>query len=277
MRRFHLFEVADLDACPGSLRRAMRDAMVMGQAEFTAFGDLVGPLIDALKRTDTTEVLDLCSGAGGPWHHLARALSDAGVEIDVRLSEIASFPRQDLALPVTHRGSVSYLPEPIDARQVPDDASGLRTVFNGVHHLRPDEVGALFAQTRGAGEGIVVAEMTSRRVSNMLWNALAIPVAMTAAAAFSRNPRIMAWTGLGLALPLALAWDGWVSCMRTYTTEELLDLGRVHAPEYEWSSGGYRVGPLPVWVSYVIGLPPSRRSASPLSGATRANGAGFAE
>ena len=188
----------------------------------------------------------------------------------MRLSEIASFPREDLALPVTPRGSVRYAPGPIDAREVPDEERGLRTVFNGVHHLRPDEVGALFARTRSAGEGIVVAEMTSRRIPNMLWNALAIPVAMAAAAAFSRNPRIMAWTGLGLVLPLALAWDGFVSCLRTYTPEELLALGRTHAPDYEWSRGGYRVGALPVWVSYVIGLPPSRRGSSPLSGAAPA-------
>lgn len=264
VRRFHLFEIADLEACPSSLRRAMRDAMVMGQAEFTTFQDLVGPLVDALKRTGSTEVLDLCSGAGGPWHHLAEALSDAGVDVDVRLSEIASFPRQDLALPVSPRGSVTYLREPIDARSVPEHRTGLRTVFNALHHLRPHEVGELFAQTQAAREGIVVAELTSRRVSNMVWNVFAIPVAMTAAAAFSRNPRIMAWTGLGLALPIALAWDGWVSCLRSYSTDELLALGRNHAPDFEWSSGSYRIGALPVWVSYVIGLPRSGEGTATL-------------
>jgi len=80
----------------------------------------------------------------------------------------------------------------------------------------------------------------------------------------------MAWTCLGLTLPLALAWDGVVSCARTHSVEELLAAGRESAPGYEWTSGRYQLGLLPVWISYVVGVPgPDIRPATMPSGEFR--------
>ena len=75
------------------------------------------------------------------------------------------------------------------------------------------------------------------------------------AAPFTRDPRIIGWTYLGFVLPLALGWDGAVSCLRAHEPAELLELGREAAPHYEWSSSATRVGWWPIWVTYVVGLP----------------------
>ncbi len=255
MGRIQLFEFGDLERCPASLRRALRDAMVLGETRFHTFRDVVGPLIDALKRTQRDQVLDLCSGSGGPWHDLAPAVSDAGVELDVLLSERSGPPPGDLALPATPRVSLSFARQPIDARAVPSGLPGLRTLFNSFHHFRPDEARRVVAQIAEAGEGVVIAELTARRLSSVLWNALAVPLALLVGAAFLGDRRIRAWTYLGGLLPLVVAWDGVVSCLRSYTAEEIAAIAREAAPHHDWQHGELRLGRLPVWITYVTGVP----------------------
>lgn len=255
VRRIQLFEFGDLERCPASLQRALRDAMVLGATRFHTFRDVVGPLVDALKRTGRSQVLDLCSGSGGPWHDLAIAVSDAGVELDVLLSERSGSPGEDLALPATPRVSISFARQPIDARAVPRGVPGLRTLFNSFHHFRPDEAKRVVGQIAEAGEGVLIAELTARRLSSLLWNALAVPLGLLVGAAFLGDRRIRAWTYLGGLLPLVVAWDGVVSCLRSYTPEEIVALAQEAAPGHEWRHGELRLGRLPVWITYVSGVP----------------------
>ena len=256
MRRRHWFEIADVGVCPEGLGRAMRESMAALPAPFAAL--LAGPLVDALKRTGSKRVLDLCSGAGGPWHHLAHAISDAGLDLDVELTDAGRFPR-DLTLPLTSRVGLFYSRDALDARSLPADRPGFRTVFNALHHLRPEEVRSLFARTAAAGEGIFVSEITSRRWTNLLWNLLGIPLLVLLAAPFTLNRRIIAWTYGGFLLPLALGWDGAVSCLRSHRPDELLELGHLAAPDYEWTSEVHQVGWLPVWVTCTVGVPAQKK------------------
>lgn len=255
MKRRHWFEIADLEKCPTTLGQAMHEAMAAVPASVATI--LAGPLVDTLKRTGSPRVLDLCSGAGGPWQHLAHAISDAGLDVDVELSDVAPPPSGTVKLPVTSRVSVSYSRDPIDAREPQESRTGFRTVFNAIHHLRPHEVQAFFGGCADAREGILISEITSRRPSNLIWNLLAMPLVTFLGAAFTGNARIIAWTYLGGILPMAIGWDGVVSCLRSHTPEELVELGRETAPDYEWTTGVTRVGKLPVWVNHVIGVPRS--------------------
>lgn len=56
-------------------------------------------------------------------------------------------------------------------------------------------------------------------------------------------------------VPFAVAFDGVVSCLRTYTPEELLRVARVAGPEYDWEAGTEKGDLRRPPVTYLIGTP----------------------
>jgi hypothetical protein len=64
------------------------------------------------------------------------------------------------------------------------------------------------------------------------------------------------WTYLLPVLPLAILFDGVVSCLRVYTPDEMLAMGReVGGDEYEWEAGFERPAGSPLPIPYLIGMP----------------------
>ena len=75
-------------------------------------------LAGALQRTGTRRVLDLCSGAAGPWIGLQPLLRELGVQVVVCLTD--KYPNTEAferAGRMTQQ-SITYLSEPVDATQV---------------------------------------------------------------------------------------------------------------------------------------------------------------
>src|SRR5260370_9250731 len=74
MGRFRLFEIHDQAWFPSRLRDQTTDVL---QIIFN-IGNLYGPIVHRLSRarreTGTVQILDLGSGAGGPWLTLSKAL-----------------------------------------------------------------------------------------------------------------------------------------------------------------------------------------------------------
>ena len=58
-------------------------------------------------------------------------------------------------------------------------------------------------------------------------------------------------------VPLAVWFDGTVSCLRTYTAEELHDLVGDLQQGYDWEIGTVRSAPLPSRITYLLGQPRS--------------------
>jgi hypothetical protein len=60
-------------------------------------------------------------------------------------------------------------------------------------------------------------------------------------------------------VPLAVWFDGMVSCLRSYTPAELLELARgPGGDQYHWESGVVRSVSLVTRVTYMIGVPRAR-------------------
>src|SRR5439155_9133857 len=103
----------------------------------------------AIERTKARRIVDLCSGAGGPWSRLA-----GQVGVPVLLTDL--YP---------HRGGVrdlSLYPESVDARKVPEQLDGFRTIFTAFHHFRPVEARAILEDAVRHHQGIGVFEVARR-------------------------------------------------------------------------------------------------------------------
>jgi len=240
--RLQLVELHDLPACPPSLRDALTDFLAFALNLAHAY-DPAGPLLRrAVDRTGARRIVDLCSGAGGPWSRLARH-----VGVPILLTDL--YP---------HTNGVSscpFHPEPVDARAVPEGLDGFRTLFTSFHHFRPEEARAILTDAVQRRQGIAIFEAARRAP----WE-LAV-VAFTWLGALLAAPFIrpwrwsrLFWNYLPPVLPLLGTFDGIVSCLRAYSSAELAELVR-GLDSYEWEIGEMRGGWSPLRGTYLLGVP----------------------
>jgi hypothetical protein len=233
--RLHMVEIHDLPACPPSLRDALTDFLAFSENVAGAY-DPVAPLLRrALARTHARRIVDLCAGAGGPWRRLA-----AQVGVPVILTDL--YP---------HGENVTR----VDARAVPAELDGFRTIFTAFHHFRPEEARAILADAVRCGQGIGVFEIARRAPREIAVIALTW-LGTLVAAPFIRPWRWsrLLWTYLPPVLPIVGTFDGIVSCLRAYSKTELREL--VHGLDsYDWEIGDFRGRWSPLRGSYLIGVP----------------------
>jgi hypothetical protein len=234
--RLHLLEIHDLPRCPQSLRDALTDFLAFFVDHTHAYDAVVPLLRRAVARVGARRIVDLCSGAGGPWRRLA-----AQVGTPVLLTDL--YPHQEIH------------PAPVDARQVPAELDGFRTMFTSFHHFRPGEARAILADAVSRRQGIGIFEISRRAPLEMLAIAFTGPATL-AAVPFMRPWRWSRffWTYLPPVLPLVGTFDGLVSCLRTYSRGELRALVQ-EWNEFEWEIGDFRCGAAPLRGTYLIGVP----------------------
>jgi hypothetical protein len=240
--RLLLVELHDLPACPPSLRDALTDFLAFALNLARAY-DPAGPLLRrAVGRTGARRIVDLCSGAGGPWTRLARQ-----VGVPVLLTDL--YPHTNGA------ADFPFHPEPVDARAVPDNLDGFRTLFTSFHHFRPEEARAILADAVKRRQGIAIFEAARRAP----WEVAVVAftwLGALLAAPFIRPWRWsrLFWSYLPPVLPLMGTFDGVVSCLRAYSPAELAELVR-GLETYEWEIGEIRGGWSPLRGTYLIGTP----------------------
>jgi hypothetical protein len=263
VKRRHLVELEDLSWWPQLFRNAATDYLVTALHHTRMYTGLAPQLADAIKRSGATRITDLCSGGGGPWPDLLPALRAHGADVPVTLTDkypnTAALSRVARTTPGTRFES-----ESVSATDVPPHLAGFRTVFTAFHHFRPADARAILAAAVRDRQGIAVAEATSRRLMALCLMAL-VPLTVWVLTPLIRPFRWsrLFWTYLVPVIPLAILFDGVVSCLRVYTPDELLAMGReVGDPEYEWEAGVAYPPGSPIPMPYLIGVPRLNRDAT---------------
>jgi len=255
MARTHLFELEDQpwfpafmrDAGTGYISQVVRlTGMMSGAAPFLA---------KALEHTESRQIVDLCSGAGGPASLMVPAMAEAGHEIDVLCTDL--FPNA-AALQYTadqSNGRVSFHSAPVDATNVPPELQGVRTIFNAFHHFQPDVARRILEDAARSGQPIAIFEFVSRE-PHAVAGMLGLPVAVMAILPFVR-PFHWAWIPLTYLVPLIpafIVWDGLVSCLRIYYPDELAEL-TAGLDTYDWDFGRFKLPGSPGKGTYLVGTP----------------------
>ena len=223
MRRRQLIEIEDQPWCPAAVRDGLTDYLQFISDRTEPYAAAARLLADALRVSadgpasqPAVPVVDLGSGAGGPWRRLVRRLSDAGVPVRVRLTDlhpnIAAFDR----LARETDGVVSGEPRAVPADAVPDDLAGFRTIFTAFHHFPPPVAQRVLANAVARRQGIAVFEATTRNALCLLVMLL-VPHVVWLVTPFIRPFR---WSRLLLTylfpvIPTVAFVDGVVSCLRT--------------------------------------------------------------
>lgn len=207
------------------------------------------PLAALLKASGERRVVDLASGAGGPWPGLADDLRRLGVEVELTCSDL--HPNADAAR------TLPFHPNPVSALAVPPELPGARTMFTSLHHFSPEEVRAILASAQEAGVPFAAFEASHRSLRGLLVS-LFVPlgVLLLMPLVRPRRPLALLLTYLPPVVPLAIFWDGLVSMFRTYGVEELEAItGAVRRPGYAWKVREIPVRGVPIPVTAILGRP----------------------
>ena len=269
--RLHLFEIIDQSWCPRVLRQGVVEYLGFIATKGAAYRRALPVLGGALERAGGRRVVDLGSGSGGPWAALRSELeAELGDRVEVTLTD-----RHPEALSPGTDG-LRVHPDPVDAARVPAELEGFRTLFSLFHHFRPSRARAILADAVARGQGIGVFEMTMRSPWVILLMATS-PVFMLLVTPFVRPFR---WSRLLLTylipvIPLVTAFDGVVSCLRTYTPAELLVLAEQAGPGYRWEARTVSAfPPSPIPVTYLVGTPAPLAAPESMDAPSRVFGAG---
>jgi hypothetical protein len=243
VQRLHLWEFNDQPWLPRTWREAMTGYLTVLGRVSGVYSRVEVLLRGALSVSPEPRFVDLCSGAGGPWPELAPAFEGTAIVL-------TDLHPVDVTTP-----GITRFPEPVDARNVPPQLRGVRTIFNGFHHFRPHEARDVLRDAWEQRQPICIVELSERRVVNLLSGPVIVLMFMIAIA-FVRpfRPSWILWCWLVPVLPWLVAWDGVVSHMRVYTPAELQAMvADLQADGYHWDIGQVKHGP--ARLTYLRGLP----------------------
>jgi hypothetical protein len=168
MGRIELHEIHDYPGFPAPLRDLVTDGMQALWNFGNTYKPILGDLLRGMERAGTRDVLDLCSGGGGPWLRLAREPElQAEPRIVIRLTD--RYPNQAaFASAGTASSQVVFEPSPVDATNVPARLPGFRTIFSSFHHFGPEAARRILGDAVEKRCGIGVFEMARRSPRTIL-------------------------------------------------------------------------------------------------------------
>ncbi|KAA3439406.1 class I SAM-dependent methyltransferase [Rufibacter hautae] len=256
--RLHLFELEDQPWFPHVVRQGMMDVLRFMITALGIYKPVVPLLRKALAHTGQTQLVDLCSGAGGGiqqvWQELEK---QAGQRFTITLTD--KYPNLEAYafLADQTNGGLRFEQQPVDATAVPPVLKGFRTVFSAFHHFRPETATAILEDAVRQNQGIGVFEGAGKRWHELLLVWFVFPWAILLFTPFIRpfTWRRLFFTYLVPLIPLGTMWDGTVSLLRLYTPAHLEKMvAAIHAPHYTWHIGRARH-----WsgtgVLYLVGYP----------------------
>lgn len=261
--RLHLVELEDQRWFPDVLRDA-GTAYLRKASELTGQGTQLAPkLAEALAASGETRVLDLCSGGSGPIPAMMPLLRESGIAASATLTDFYPNVASLRAIAEESGGAIDYVESPVDAREVPGELPGFRTLFNGFHHFRPEDARRILANAVGARRAIGVFEVIGRSplaILGILFAPLIVLLVMPLVRPF--RWQWLVFTYLIPLIPFFVLWDGLVSCLRVYTQDELRAMvAALDAPDYTWEIGAIKLRGSPVPATYLVGWPKVGESA----------------
>jgi hypothetical protein len=255
MRRAHFIEFHEQPWLPSFLRDEITDALQFGLNLFKAYAPIAPLLQNVLASTQSRSVVDICSGGGGPWFDLSSKL-----QANVLLTDKYPNLRASQNIKTASGNRIAFHPESVDARNVPRQLKGFRTMFSSFHHFPPEEACAILQSAVDANQSIGIFEITRRAPSTiaLMFPWALMPFAFTPWIRPFRWSRLF-WTYLLPVVPLVLLFDGVVSCLRTHRPRELREIvAKLTAAGYQWQIGEHAPAAARMPITYLIGHPRTR-------------------
>jgi hypothetical protein len=244
LNRIHLFEFHDLRWFPQIWRNLVTDFMAFFVTTFKPYRVVSKKLAEAIHKSGASTIVDLCSGAGVPTMTALKELLRAeDNQFRVILTDKHPNINALRRLPEKHNSHLEYMEEPVDATDIPKNLRGFRTFFESFHHFDKEIARKILADAALKREGIGIFEYTDRNF--LIWGValLFAPAFMILSSFFIRPVTFqrLLWMVFMPILPFIATWDGFVSCLRTYSPKELKQMtDSLNSSDFHWETGRLR-------------------------------------
>ncbi|MEO1260274.1 MAG: class I SAM-dependent methyltransferase [Bacteroidota bacterium] len=256
MKRYHLFEFEDLQWFPKFIRNYITDFLQFISNKMDVYQSITPVLLKGLKKSGHKKIVDLAAGGGGGWEKILPRLKEIIPELQITLTDYYPNAKAFKRMLKVDKESIKYVPESINALDVPKQLVGMRTQFLSFHHFNYEDAKNILQNAVDARMPIAVFEIQERNMEHVLKNIFS-PIMVLLTAPFIQPFSIgrIIFTYLIPIVPLAVLWDGVVSVLRTYSVEEMKKMttelkNRTH---FKWEIEKVKDGP--ITVLYLLGYP----------------------
>lgn len=263
MRRVHTFELEDQAWFPSWLRSSLT-RLIAAFCRGIGVPDALAPLVRrALQDQGLTTIVDLGSGAGGILPDVLDRVREAPGFEDTTLRLTDAFPDPEARAFFADVDGIDYDAEPLDATDLTDAPTGLKTMVNAFHHLRPDDARRMLERAEAARQPLLIYELSDAVpfVPWLVFLPLGLAVVFVMALIFTPFVRPLTLRQLVLTyvipvIPACYAWDGQASAPRIYGLSDLDELLEGLGGEgYTWEKGPATTPSGSKRGIYLLGLP----------------------
>ena len=224
MGRIHLFEFEDQKWFPSIIRNYGTDFLQFLSNKTKLYKHAVPIIKKGLENSELNTIVDLGSGGGGGLLWLNSELKKDIPDLKITLTDF--YPNIS-AFDYTKKqaDNFSYIQESVDAKQVPENLKGLRTMFLALHHFKPMDAKLILQNAVDSNSAIAVFEVQERSIPSII-AMLFSPLSVWFTTPFIRPLKFgrFLFTYFIPIVPLFVLWDGIVSALRTYSVQEMQDL-----------------------------------------------------
>jgi len=134
-------------------------------------------LASVLKKSESSTILDLCSGSGGPMPDVLEILRDKHDMPYISLVLTDLYPDSKTAEFYNSQdgNNINYLTKPFDVTHLDGQMDGLRTMIGSFHHLKPHEARKLLTTFHESGKPMCIFEVSDNSTPIWLW-CIAFPI-----------------------------------------------------------------------------------------------------
>lgn len=259
--RIHLFEFEDQEWLPDAVRKGVTDYLRYVIKLLNFYSPSVPLVLEAMKKTGDTTIIELCSGGGGPIESVRAELSRLNEE-SCTILMTDKYPNLDTFSYIRKKSNnaFDYIHDPVDAMDVPKDIQGFRLMYTAFHHFEPNDAMAILKNAVDQNRGIGIFDIGDRNIFTLIGNLIINPISILLCAPFFRpfSYSRLFFTYILPFIPLCAMWDGVVSMLRLYdvsTAKKLIE-GLSSSDKYLWDIGKVR-NKIGMNVFYIIGIPKS--------------------
>lgn len=256
--RIHLFEFEDLPWFPNLIRDGGTDFLRYLLTITDVYKPIIPLISEALTQTNETTIIDLCSGGGGYNEKLfKRLLESSAKKITIILTD--KFPNHEAYNIIRARtaGGIDFVNHSVDAANVPNDLKGFRVMFSAIHHFKPKQVKNILQNAIDNNSPIGIFDGYEKNIWAILSVVIFYPIAFLLFTPFFKPFSLsrLIFTYLIPLIPIYTIWDGCVSVLRMYNSQELLSIAnQTNSNNYSWKAGKMK-NKYGIHSTYLIGYP----------------------
>lgn len=253
MKRKHFIEFHEQGWMPVFFQSAVTEFLQIVLRKFRYYDCCVPIIVEPIKKTNTTNIIDFCSGSGGPISGVNELLlHDYQIDLPIYLSDL--FPKKTIGK--VFADNIFYIMDSVNVLTYKKQ-KGLCTLFTSFHHFSPDKATRVLKNAVDNNNPIAIFEFTENTVRRVLQDLLTPLVVLFFMPALKslKWPRFL-FTFIIPIIPLLITWDAIVSDMRTYSVDELMKIAcSAENKRYVWDCKKIKSGKRGCNITYLIGYP----------------------